>query len=213
MVRGVLRDSNATSPALPFFKYYYLNAPVGGVATVDSVPTAWGPVAHTAAQHGVLPDTGIIARVDLIRSVQVRFRVTNNRAGTAQRIRAISTMIPLPNVGVKKLQTCGDAPIFGSIITATVDPTPFVTVTWVASVDEGSGEQDIIRYVLWRRIVGSPSYPSWGDPYSSEPSGAPPYSFVDSNVLPATSYEYAVSAQDCTPLLSAKRISGTAVIP
>lgn len=207
LVRGVLAPTTGT-----FFKYYYLNAPVGGIATVDSVPTAWGPVAHTAPQHGVLPDTGLIARVDLIRAVEVKFRVTNNRAGTAERIRAISTMIPLPNVGIMKLQTCGDGPQFASVVTATVTagPPPFVVVTWNASVDEGAGEQDVIRYVLWRRIVGAPS---WGDPYSSIPSGAPPYSFNDSGVSAATTYEYAVSAQDCTPLLSAKRVSGSAVIP
>jgi prepilin-type N-terminal cleavage/methylation domain-containing protein len=207
LMRGVLAPTGGN-----FFKYYYLNAPVGVAATVDSLPTAWGQLRHSAPLHGQLPDTGITARIDLLRAVEVKFRVTNNRPGTAERIRSISATIPLPNVGVKKLQTCGDAPIFTSAIAAAVTggPPPFVVVTWNASVDEATGEQDIIRYVLWRRIVG---VASWGDPYSSIPSGAPPYSFTDSDVISGTSYEYSVSAQDCTPLLSTKRLSGQAVIP
>lgn len=212
LVRGVLAPTTGN-----FFKYYYLNSPVGGIATVDSVPTAWGPVAHTAAQHGVLPDTGAIARVDLIRAVEVRFRVTNNRAGTAERIRAISATIPLPNVGVKKLQTCGDAPIFASAITATVvtvagtPPVTKVVVSWPASVDEATGEQDIIRYVLWRKLVAAST---WGDPYSSIASGSANYSYDDvDNLVPTSQYHYAVSAQDCTPLLSGKRLSNSVTIP
>lgn len=207
LMRGVLAPTSGN-----FFKYYYLNAPVGVAATVDSLPTAWGPLAHTAPNHGVLPDTGIIARIDLLRAVEVKFRITNNRPGTAERIRSISATIPLPNVGVKKLQSCGDNPIFTSAVTATVvvGPPPSVVVTWNASVDEAGGEQDIIRYVLWRRVFG---VASWGDPYSSIPSGAPPYSFTDAEPVPLTTYEYAVSAQDCTPLLSTKRVSGPAVIP
>lgn len=211
LVRGVLHPTPGN-----FFKYYYLNSPVGGVATVDSVPPAWGPLAHTAPQHGVLPDTGVIARIDLLRAVEVKFRITNNRPGTAERIRAISATIPLPNVGVKKLQTCGDAPIFGSVVTGLVvtDPGPppvtKVVVTWPASVDEAAGEKDIIRYVIWRKL---PAAASWGDPYFSIPSGSVNYTFDDVDVLPATQYMYAVSAQDCTPLLSAKRISNTVTIP
>lgn len=211
LMRAVLAPSTGN-----FFKYYYLNAPVGGTATVDSVPTAWSPLAHTAPQHGVLPDTGTIARIDLLRAVEVKFRVTNNRPGTAERIRSISATIPLPNVGVKKLQTCGDNPIFSSVVTATVitiagtPPVTKVVLTWPASVDEASGEQDIMRYVIWRKL---PAAASWGDPYFSAPSGSANYSFDDVDVVSGTQYQYAVSAQDCTPLLSAKRLSGTVTIP
>ena len=173
-------------------------------------------MAHTAPQHGVLPDTGVIARIDLLRGVEVKYRVTNNRPGTAERSRSISATVPLPNVGVKKLQTCGDAPIFSAAITATVvtvvgiPPVTKVVVTWPASVDEASGEQDIIRYVIWRKL---PAAATWGDPYFSVPSGTANYSFDDVDVVSGTQYVYAVSAQDCTPLLSTKRLSGTVTIP
>ncbi|NOT07947.1 MAG: prepilin-type N-terminal cleavage/methylation domain-containing protein [Gemmatimonadales bacterium] len=210
LVRGILAPSGGQN----FFKYFYLNAPVGVNATIDSVPTAWGNLRHVAAQHGVLPDTGILARVDQLRAVQVRFRVTNQRAGTAERIREINSTIPLPNVGVKKLQTCGDAPIFGSAVGAAYDgvATPArVRVTWVPSVDEATGEQDIIRYVVWRKLAAAVD---WGDPYTSIASGAaPPYIFDDTDLVSTATYNYAVSAQDCTPLLSTKRVTANVVIP
>ncbi len=122
-------------------------------------------------------------------------------------------MIPLPNVGIKKLQTCGDGPLFTSVVAAVLDvagASPEVDVTWAASVDEAAGEQDIIRYIIWRRVNGAAA---WGDPFASIPSGNPPYTFSDKDVVSASSYQYAVSAQDCTPLLSARRISGTVAIP
>lgn len=206
LMRGVLMPTAGT-----FFKYYYLNAPVGAFPTVDSVPTAWGNLRHSAPQHEVLPDTGAIARVDLLRSVEVRYRVTNGRSGTAERIQSIQTTIPLPNVGVKKLQTCGDAPIFSSAITANVLSGPTaVELTWPASVDEASGETDIVRYVVWRRLVATAS---WGDPYASIASGSTSYVFNDPDVVSGEQYVYAVSAQDCTPLLSTKRTTGTVTIP
>lgn len=209
LVRSVL------APAVgPFFKYWYLNAPIGVAPSVDSVPTAWGTLAHTAPQHGLLPDTGMLARIDLLRSVEARFRVTNQRAGAAERWRSISTTIPLPNVGVKKLQTCGDGPIFGSVVTAVLDvagPVPEIDVTWAASVDEAAGELDIIRYVIWRRANG---VVSWGDPFAAIPSGGPPpYTLSDPDVESGSTYQYAVSAQDCTPLLSTRRTSGFVFIP
>lgn len=206
LVRGVLAPTTGN-----FFKYWYLNAPVGAFPTVDSVPTAWGRLAHTASLHGQLPDTGVIARIDLLRAVELRFRVTNQRPGTEERIRSITTTIPLPNVGVKKLQTCGDAPIFTSVVSATftAGTPPTIRLTWNASVDETAGERDIIRYVIWRRVNGG----AWGDPFASLPSGAPPYAFTDSDLLSGNWYQYAVAAQDCTPLLSPQSFSTTTVVP
>jgi prepilin-type N-terminal cleavage/methylation domain-containing protein len=207
LVRGVLAPTAGN-----FFKYYYLNETVVGSPTVDSVPTAWGALAHTAPQHGVVPDVGNTARIDLLRAVEVRFRVTNNRPGTAERIRAISATIPLPNVGAKKLQTCGDAPLFSSAITATYTTAsgPRVVLTWPASVDEATGEKDIIRYVVWRK---APAAALWGDPYNSISSGLANYSWPDTDIVAGAQYHYAVSAQDCTPSVSGKRISNTVTIP
>ncbi len=200
----LVRNALAPAGGAPFFRYRYLNTPASGNPTVDTVPTAWLPLRHTAPQHGQVPDTGAVARVDLVRSVELRFRVTNGKSGADERVREIATVIPLPNMGTKKLQTCGDAPLFGQPVLATPvggTGTSRIDLAWGAAVDEGSGEKDVIRYVVWRRPAGTSD---WGDPYTSLPSGNAPYLFSDTDVVPGTAYEYAVAAQDCTPNLSSR---------
>ncbi len=208
LVRGVLAPAGGG----PFFSYRYLSVPAGGGnPTLAAVPAGWLPLRHTSAQHGTITDVGTAARIDSLRAVDVQYRVTNLRTGAAERIRTIQTSIPMPNLGVKKLQSCGDAPIFTSPVTATWNAAAStLDVTWVASVDEASGEQDVIRYVIWRRVT---PVVAWGDPIASIPSGAPPYSFPDADVLQGETYQYAVAAQDCTPSLSAQRLSNSVTIP
>lgn len=210
LVRNIL----APVGNLPFFRYRYLNEDANGVERIDTVPTAWLPLRHTSAQHGQLPDTGVTARIDQLRSVEVRYRVTNGRAGADERIREIATIIPLANMGLKKLKTCGDEPLFSSVVTATpAAPSgqpPRIDLAWGASVDEAAGERDVIRYVVWRRLFGSPD---WGDPYTSVPSGAPPYLFSDVGVTPGSVYQYAVAAQDCTPNLSPLSVTASVTAP
>lgn len=209
LVRNVL----APNGNLPFFQYQYLNAPSGSTPTLELVPAGWLPLRHTAPTHGQIPDTGMVARIDEVRTVVVNYRVTNGRIGPEERTRSISTILPLPNVGVKKLQTCGDDPIFGQAVTAALTTSggvPQIEVTWSASVDENSGEKDVIRYVLWRRTGG---VASWGDPISSTPSGSPPYLFVDPDVVSGETYQYAVAAQDCTPALSTRSTSAPVTVP
>ena len=196
-----------------FFRYYYNNTPAVGNATLDTVPTAWYPLSHSAPQHGSLPDTGVLARIDLIRAAELRYRVTNGRTGTEERIRAASALLVMPNSGVKKLSTCGDTPIFNQAVVAAYDPTPpgSIVLTWNRSVDEASGESDVIRYLVWRRvgIAGT-----WGDPYKSlASSGVAVYTDEDTQISSGTTYTYAVAAQDCTPALSTQSVSNAVVVP
>lgn len=199
-----------------FFRYYYNNTPVGGGnPTLDTVPTAWYPLSHSAALHGSLPDTGILARIDLVRAAELRYRVTNGRTGTDERIRAASALLVMPNSGVKKLSTCGDTPIFGQVLTAAYNATPpgSIELTWNRSVDETAGESDVIRYVVWRRVGG---VGPWGDPYKSlavMPAGPATYTDQDTQITSGTSYQYAVASQDCTPALSTQSISNTIAVP
>jgi prepilin-type N-terminal cleavage/methylation domain-containing protein len=208
LVRGVLAPTGGGA----FFRYWYLNTTVQP-NRLDSVPTAWVPLAHTAPQHGQLPDTGTVARIDNLRMVEMRYRVTNGLLGAKEQIRSITAFVPLVNAGVKKLESCGDSPLFGQVVLANplnLGGVPSVTVTWNASPDEAGGERDVIRYVIWRRTgLGAP----WGDPYASIPSGAPPYSFTDADVVVGGTYQYAVAAQDCTPNLSALSLSLLVVVP
>jgi len=209
LVRNIL----AAAGGVPFFQYSYQNTPAAGNQTLQLVPAAWLPLQHSAPQHGVLPDIGNVARVDSIRTVTVNYRVTNGQTGVQEQIRTLSAIIPLPNAGAKKLQTCGDAPIFGKAVGAVatvVSGSPRIDVTWTASVDEATGESDVIRYVIWRRDGGAGA---WGDPVASIAAGASPYVYSDAEVLSGLSYQYAVAAQDCTPSLSTWSLSATAAVP
>lgn len=206
LVRNIL----APAGGLPFFSYRYLSVPGAGNPTLAAVPAGWLPLRHTSALHGTITDVGVAARIDSLRAVEVRYRVTNGSTGTLERIREISTVIPLPNVGMKKVQACGDPPLFGQAVVAVwVDSTATVDVRWNPSVDDLGGEEDLLRYVIWRR----PGAGLWGDPVASVASGTPPYLLTDAGVASGTSVQYAVAAQDCTPTLSPQSFSNTVAVP
>jgi hypothetical protein len=150
-------------------------------------------------------------RQDSLRAVIVTYRVTNGQAGTAERIQGVSFAVGLPNVGLTRLQQCGDAPAYSGSLTATWNATDLgVALSFPASVDEASGEQDVVRYVVWRKIS---SATDWGDPFLSIPTGSATYTYLDQAVDSATGYDYAVAAQDCTPRLSSQLTSGTVSVP
>jgi hypothetical protein len=166
------------------------------------------PVRHSWAIHGAAADTAASARADSLAVVEVAFSVTNGLTGAQLRSRAISFMVPMPNVNTKKVTSCGDIPILGSTVNATwvidnvaVPPDTSMVLTWNQAVDESGGELDVRTYVIWRRNVGTPT---WGDPIASVPAGAVSPSFADESAVPLTipGYEYALAAQDCTPSLS-----------
>jgi prepilin-type N-terminal cleavage/methylation domain-containing protein len=203
VIRNVLQTSGRN-----FFRYYYKRIPAVGTsqASLDSVPTSWMPLRHTQGVHGMPSDTGQAARVDSLAAVEVAFTVSNGLTGASNRTRAISFMVPMPNVGTKKVTSCGDLPLFGSGLNAqwTVDnsvtpPDTFMRLTWNQAVDETGGELDIQAYIIWRRLVGAPT---WNEPLASVPAGSTSPSFADQSALPGTAYEFAVAAQDCTPSLS-----------
>jgi hypothetical protein len=70
-----------------------------------------------------------------------------------------------------------------------------------------------VRYVLWRRKT-APVLENWGDPLSSVAAGFANYLFVDAqNLEPGATYQYQLSAQDCSPKLSVPVQSPQVVIP
>jgi type II secretory pathway pseudopilin PulG len=203
VIRNVLQTSGRN-----FFRYYYKRIPAAGTSqsSLDSVPTSWMPVRHTQGVHGMPSDTGQAARVDSLATVEVAFTVSNGLTGASSRTRAISFIIPMPNVGTKKVTSCGDLPLFGSGLNAqwnidntVTPPDTFMRLTWNQAVDETAGEQDIQAYIIWRRLLGAPA---WNEPLSSVPAGSTSPSFADQTAIPGTAYEFAVAAQDCTPSLS-----------
>lgn len=211
----VARNLLAT-PGKNFFQYYRLVTPANAPQRIDTVPTAWLPLQHTKAIHLSTADTTVFARIDSIRGARINFTATNGSVGAAERKRAITRLVWMPNAGLANKRTCGDEPILGSVGLGAVlayrdvadtplDPTddiPLVRMTWTPATDEAGGaggEEDVARYVLWRRTLTNPD---WGDPIESTPAGFANYMFEDTNVMPDSTYLYALRAQDCTPRLS-----------
>ena len=198
----------------PFFQYIELVTPLSAAAFLDTIPANSLPVRHAVPLHGALADTGAAARVDRVRGVRVR--VGSGSVGRMKDVRRYTTrLIRMPNAGLATKQTCGDAPLLGVTLAANVvveAEQPAVELTWEPAIDEAGGEQDVVRYVLWRRSSGTTD---WGDPLVSIPAGAAAYRFVDEIVQLGAVYDYAVAAQDCTPTLSAttSTVTGIEVTP
>lgn len=185
----------------PFFRYFshreYPSAPPSIVPVPDSV----------------LPLPHYELRSDSIRSVRVTVAATNGQTGELERTSQMSRTIRLPNAGLDKQRVCGDEPIFGQSVDATLTTTssgdPAIDVTWDAATDETGGETDVVRYVVWRRETGG----DWGAPFLSIPAGQNSYVYQDADVELGTTYEYRVAAQDCTPNLSDGSTSGDVTVP
>jgi hypothetical protein len=179
---------------------------------IEEVPSSLLPAAHVAAVHGGTGDTGAAALVDDIRAVRIAYTATNGLTGDAESVRQMTRMIRLPNAGLATQPNCGDAPILGSVLTATgVDPSGSVAghirLEWTRALDEVAGERDVLRYVIWRRPDDTGA---WGDPLVSVAPGSSLYLFQDFSARADSTYSYAVAAQDCTPQYSPPAVSGTA---
>lgn len=203
------------TPGEPFFRYFKLTT-TSSSQSLDTVPRASLPWRHTVPIHLSNADTGALARIDSVRAVRVNFTVTNGEVGASERLRSLTRLIRLPNVGLANTKSCGDAPLFSATpvaanALAADSITQIVRLTFAKSVDEDAGERDVTRYVVWRRTT---SITDWGDPYVSLPGGADSVNiFNDAAILSESTYVYAVAAQDCTPTLSAMRASNAIAIP
>ncbi len=171
------------------------------------------PVYHLAKVHGSTADTGKSALSDSIRAVRVRMTAMFRDRNGLQIIRRIDMTIQLMNAGLIRRSSCGEAPI-GPVPSATVvtDPAtgdPMVSITWAKSSDEGSGEKDVERYSIFKRVVDG----AFGEPIASIPAGSANYTFNDRNVTGGGTLVYGVTAQDCTPTVSPMNSSGSVSIP
>jgi hypothetical protein len=205
VARNLLRDDGR-----PFFRYQEVVVSDTAAATASWVAGNSLPLRHSAPLHMSPADSGAVARIDRLRAVQVSLRATDGRSGALSQEGALRRLIRMPNAGQMQLQTCGEPPQFGSSITAAqAAGQPVIDVSWSQSVDETSGEQDVIRYAIYRRIGTSGS---WGEPVFSIPAGNPSYIYSDAAVEVAETYQYAVAAQDCTPSMSPFRTSGSITV-
>jgi hypothetical protein len=90
-----------------------------------------------------------------------------------------------------------------------------VMLTWPRSADDGGGESDVVRYVLWRQVVGAGA--TWGEALASvgAVAGSSGYRYRDGgvDVGQGRTYRYGLAVQDCTPNVSSLATSSTVVVP
>lgn len=205
-------------PGDVFFKYLWVQNDTN--PKIDTVPTSAFPLRHLAPTHGSAADTGenghVSAQVDRVRTVIVYATGQYNdprRGGTlGQRpARASTTLI---NVTALRRNSCGTAPDPATVTSvvstpaAGSGPPSYVTLTWNAVSDDGAGEHDIDRYLIYRSINGAPFQNPIADVPATGHAGQQ-YTYVDYDVKRApvppqttssmNSFVYAVVAQDCQP--------------
>jgi hypothetical protein len=204
LARNLLR-----SPDHPFFRYLAVTD-----TGLDSVPAARVPLILGAHREKTVGKTPADFLPGSIRGVRVVFGVTNGRVGEAEKTSFIARVLRTPNLRPSILEECGEKPVFtselkGSVVT-TETGKAVAELSWERAPDDGGGEGDILRYVLWRRLAGSEG---WGLPYLSIPAGKQSYTYRDADLEPGRFYEYGISAQDCRPAVSPEVGSGTVLIP
>ncbi len=197
-------------PGEPVFRYFQTDS----LGRSKEIPQSALPLSHYAPIHslttGSKPDTGVSARTDSIRAVRVRLlgRYRDPRT-QIDKLDTLETQIRLMNAGLHRSMSCGDAPIFGSPVGAVLGVLetgdPAVQITWLPALDENSGEQDVERYLIFRRVAPATDFT---EPLAILPGGQATYAFTDTDVRSGDVVTYGVAAQDCSP-----KISGVAAAP
>ena len=197
------------APGDTVFQYFRVTA----ADTLAPVPTSTLPLYHWASAHGSTADTGAYAIIDSIRSVRVTINAVYHDPRSGDVLRPLRTTIRLLNAGLAPRTSCGQVPqgVSPSTVTSTAGASaPFVKLTWSPSADDGAGENDVYRYVIFRRPDTATVF---NQPYASVPAGSPSYTFTDNAVNHGDRWIYGVAAQDCTPSTSATGVTGTVIVP
>ncbi len=196
----VARNILAHPSGKPFFEYL-MQRQLSTGDTLQVVPTAQMPLIRRLLVSGLsAADSANYVRPDSVRAVRLYFRLTNGASGADERFRDIATTVEVPNNGIPLPTVCGRAPLEPGTLTA-IEPNPgdgVVRITWTASVDQESGEQDVTQYIIWRRLSTAAS---WEEPLLvvRAESGFASYTTDISGHLFSTAYTFGVAAQDCTP--------------
>jgi prepilin-type N-terminal cleavage/methylation domain-containing protein len=208
MPATVVAKSIALPPGEPVFRYFKADT----LGNLIEVPQASLPIYHSAAIHGSKADSLPSALTDSVRVVRVRLSgIYTDRAGKKS-VRAIETGIRIMNSGLLHYSSCGDKPIFASLITAvaTTVPSTKVVVSWTSSVDQAAGEKDVEQYSIYRRKDTDLAFT---EPLASIPSGSPNYSFTDTQVASGDRWVYGVAARDCGGQSSSLLSSAIVIVP
>ncbi|MBK6305231.1 MAG: hypothetical protein IPF47_05740 [Gemmatimonadetes bacterium] len=181
----------------PFFKYSRVLAS----GKIDSVATSALPIYWD--QVGSIADS--IRTVTLTVNGVFNGYTLQNKAKAF--VRTVSSQTSLANIGLSQRSSCGDLPLnpgSPTVALVNVGGVDRVQMTWSASSDEASGEKDVERYVVYRRVVGNP----WTEPIDQVGgSKSATYMWEDFDIQTGFSFEYGVAAQDCSPANSSMRVS------
>lgn len=184
----VARGLRANPGNQAMFQYIY-RRPDG---TLDSIP------------NSALPLRSGDARVDSLRLVRVQLTARFRDRGGQIVDRTLRRTLRIMNAGARNVATCGGAPVFTSQVIADdtlVQGSPAVTVNWLPADDETSGERDVERYAIFRRLPAAGSFAGL-EPLISVPAGLASYSYLDTSVESGQEWIYGIAAQDCGLLLS-----------
>ena len=199
LARGMLLD-----PLMPPFTYQIINA----AGAVVDVPVTSLPAIHVAV-HGSPTDTGSSALTDQIRFVKVHLIGSFIERDGSKTQRPADASIRLLNAGLLNHATCGDAPVLGQSVTAVAPSSSEVILAWNRATDDGGGENDIEKYVIYRRLVGD----AFADPLASIPAGQSSYTFTDTQVSSTNTWIYGVAAEDCGGQFSPIAVSSQVTVP
>lgn len=199
LARGMLLD-----PLVPPFTYQIINA----AGAVVDVPATSLPAIHVAV-HGSPTDTGSSALTDQIRFVKVHLIGSFIERDGSKTQRPADASIRLLNAGLLNHATCGDAPVFGQSVTAVAPSPGEVILAWNRATDDGGGEKDVEKYVIYRRLVGD----AFADPLASIPAGQSSYTFTDTQVSSTNTWIYGVAAEDCGGQFSPIAVSSQVTVP
>jgi prepilin-type N-terminal cleavage/methylation domain-containing protein len=197
------------SPGDTVFQYFRVTA----ADTLAPVPTTSLPLYHSAKAHGSAADTGSFALIDSIRSVRISLKAVYHDPRDGDVLRTLQTTVKLLNTGIDSRSSCGQTPVAvtPSATTSTAGATsPWVKLTWSPSTDDGGGENDVYRYLIFRRPLSATTFTQ---PLSAVPAGATSYSFTDNAVAHGDTWVYGVAAQDCTPSTSSVSTTGAVIVP
>jgi prepilin-type N-terminal cleavage/methylation domain-containing protein len=180
----------------PVFRYFrrFANGSLG-----ELNPAAL-PLFHSVVRHGAQNDTGPSALIDSIAVVRVRMIAIFKDPRGKHVTDTLWRDIKVANQGLLVRAQCGEIPLTPGAPSTDVSTVAFrrvVTLTWNASTDENAGERDVEMYAVYRRVNGTID---WGEPIANVPaSGLATTSYVDDTPVVGTTYDYAISALDCTP--------------
>jgi prepilin-type N-terminal cleavage/methylation domain-containing protein len=183
LARGMQLD-----PLTPPFMYQIID----DAGAVADIPAVLLPAIHVPV-HGSPADTGSSALTDQIRFVKLHLIGSFIERDGSTTERPADASIRLLNAGLLNHVTCGDAPVFGQSVTAVAPSSGQVVLTWNRATDDDGGENDVERYVIYRRAVGD----AFADPLASIPAGQPSHVFTDTQLSSATTWVYGVAAEDC----------------